>query len=74
MSNNTTIHVGGVREEIPVTRGDTILYFVRHEGGQEYHVLDEYGDATGHKWSGDIDGIADFIALSFMFDQIDGAA
>lgn len=76
MSNNTIIHVGSpsTREQVPVTRGDTTLYFVRYDDATTYTVIDEYGDETGHTWSGDIDGIADFIALSFMFDQMDGAA
>ena len=75
MSSNddTTIHVSDPveREEILITRGDhQRIYFIRYENDDHYVVCDEYGDGTGHSWQGDIDGIADFIALADIFDEV----
>ena len=75
-ANQQAIHVGDpvTREEVAVTRGDTTIYFIRYEDDTSYAVCNEYGDSTGHSWQGDIDGIADFIALGDIFDDVEASA
>lgn len=58
------------REEVLVTRGDRSLYLVRYEDDTEYAIMNEDGYGTAHTWSGDIDGISDFIALHDIFDDL----
>lgn len=72
---STTIRVSDpiTREEVAVTRGNTTLYFVMYQGDNEYAVMDEYGDGTGHTWKGDIEGADDFIALHDIFDEVEAA-
>jgi hypothetical protein len=72
-TDQQTIHVSDPvnREEVAITRGDTTIYFIRYEDDTRYAVCNEYGDGTGHSWKGDIDGIADIIALGDIFDELE---
>lgn len=74
--NTQAIHVGDpvYREEVPVTRGGTTIYFVKYDDDTSYAVCNQYGDGTGHTWRGDIDGAADFIALHDIFDDVEASA
>ena len=83
-SENDThgIHVGDpvYKEEVCVTRGDRCIYLVKYDDDTQYDVLDEHGERTTFTWSGDVQGIADFIALADLFrdiyphDHVDGDA
>lgn len=73
--NTWAIHVGDpvYREEVPVTRGRTTIYFIKYDDDTSYVVRNQHGDATGHTWRGDIDGAADFIALQDIFDDVEAS-
>lgn len=65
-----TIHEPVFREEVTLTRGERGLYLVKYDDDTRYIVLDEYGDDTGFTWSGDVEGISDFISIHAIFDDV----
>jgi hypothetical protein len=67
------IHVGEprTREEVRITRGETDIYLVKYDEDLHYIILTEHGDDTGQTWSGGVDGIHAFHALSDIFDGIE---
>jgi hypothetical protein len=58
------------REEVYVTCRGRGLYFVKYDDDPHYEVLDEHAKQTTHTWRGDFEGIADFIALADLFDEL----
>jgi hypothetical protein len=71
-NDDTTINVSDPRLtiEIHITRGDMELYLCKDEDDTKYAVLDEDRMDTGYTWRGEADGIADFIALNDLFDNV----
>ena len=53
---------------------------MKYDDDTQYDVLDEHGERTTFTWNGDVQGIADFIALADLFrdiyphDHVDGDA